>query len=148
LSRRLLTAAVATVAVCSLSACGGNKEDEFAQDFKDVNKRIVALGADVGKTVNGASKKTDKKLAGEFGALSDRTGKLEHDVDELEPPDDLKDTTGDLSKSLGQAKDALGDIQTAAEKHDATAARKATIQLVGSSSDLRDARQELEKATR
>jgi hypothetical protein len=148
LSRRLLAAAVATVAVCALSACGGSKEDTFAKDFKAVNKQIVALGADVGKTVNGASKKTDKQLAAEFGTLSDRTGKLADDVDELEPPDDLQKTTDALGKSLTSAEDALGDIQTAAGKHDATAARKATIQLVGSSGDLRDARQKLEKATR
>ena len=148
MSRRLLAAAVAIVALCALSACGGSKEESFAKDFKPVNKRIVAMGSDVGKTVNGASKKTDKELADEFGTLSQRTGELAQDVDELDPPDDLKKTTDDLSESLGDAKDALGDIQEAASKHDATAARKATIQLVGSSGDLRTARQKLEKATR
>jgi hypothetical protein len=149
LIRRPVASAVLAVAALSLlSACGGSKEDDFAKDYRDVNKQIVALGSDVGKTVNGASKKTDKELADEFGSLSKRTGDLAKDVDDLEPPDDLQKTTDDLSKSLTDAQHSLADIQDAADKHDADAARKATIQLVTSSADLRDARRKLEKATR
>ena len=146
--RRLLAALLAIAALPALTACGESKEETFGKDFRGVNKRIVALGSEVGKAVNGASKKSDSQLADEFGKLSQRTGELAQDVDELDPPDKLKATTGQLGESLGDAKDALGDIQQAAAKHDATAARRAAIQLASSSRDLRDARQKLVKATR
>jgi hypothetical protein len=147
-SRALIAAVLALAATPALAACGGSDEDAFKKDFRGVNGRIAALGKDVGKTVNEASGKKDTQIEDEFGELAQSTGELAQDVDELEPPDKLTATKDDLVESLGDAKDALSDIEQAAAKHDAQAARKATIQLVASSDDLRDARVKLERATR
>lgn len=148
MSRARLAAPLAFAVTFVLAACGESEDEAFSKDFRGVNERIVALGKDVGKTVNGASGKEDKQIEDEFGRLAQSTGELAQDVDELEPPDKLTATTDDLVESLGDAKDALGEIEQAAAKHDAQAARKATIQLVASSDDLREARLKLARATR
>ena len=143
-----LAAVLALAASLALAACGGSDEEAFDKDFRAVNARIVTLGEDVGKAVNGASRKRDTQIEDQFGKLSKRAGELAQEVDELEPPDKLKSTKEALAKSLDDAKDSLGQIEQAAGKHDADAARKATIQLVGAADDLRDSRQKLERATR
>jgi hypothetical protein len=152
LSRRLVAVAFALLVVPVLSACGEDQREDqredFAQDFRALNKQVVALGADVGKTVNEASGKSDREIEDAFGKLAQRTGELAQKVDELEPPDDLQPETENLSESLGDAQDSLRDIQKAAADSDPAAARKATIQLVTSSEDLRDSRRALERATR
>jgi hypothetical protein len=149
LSRRLLAAVVVVaVAPALFAACGEDEQEAFARDFRSLDKRIGALASDVGKTVNQAAGKSDKEIEDEFGSLAQRTGELAQRVDELDPPDDLRPETDDLSESLGDAQDALRDIQKAAADGDPTAARKATIQLVTSSQDLRDSRRALERATR
>jgi hypothetical protein len=146
--RARLVAVLALAAPLALAACGESDEEAFNKDFRGVNTRIVALGKDVGTTVNGATRKKDTQIEDEFGELSQRAGELAQDLDELEPPDKLKATKEALVKSLGDAEDSLGAIEQAAAKHDADAARKATIQLVGAADDLRDSREKLERATR
>jgi len=47
---------------------------------------------------------------------------------------------------MGDARDALGQIASAARKSDPQAARRATIQLVAASGDLRSARLRLARA--
>jgi hypothetical protein len=146
---RALLALVAVLALVPvLSACGESEEEAFRKDYKPVNKRIVDLGEDVGKAVNGASGKTDEQIASEFGKLAQRTGEVSQQVDELDPPDDLAASQDDLVESLGDARDSLRDIEKAAGESDPQAARRATIQLITSSTDLRDARRKLERATR
>jgi hypothetical protein len=139
---------LALAVALALSACGEDQAETFARDFRALDKQIVALSGDVAKTVDEASGKSDKEIEDEFGGLAQRTGELAQRVDELEPPDDLQPETDDLSESLGDAQDALGDIQKAAADSDPAAARKATIQLVTSSQDLRDSRRALQRGTR
>jgi hypothetical protein len=148
LSRCLLVPVFALAVALALSACGEDKAETFAKDYQPLNKQIVALGSDVGRAVNGASGKSDEGIEKEFGALAQRTGELQQNVDELEPPEDLERPTGDLVEAMGDAQDALRDIEKAAGESDPAAARKATIQLVTSSEDLRDSRRALERATR
>ena len=145
---RCLLAAVLVVALASfVSACGEDERDTFARDFRSLDRRIAALGSDVGRSVREASGKSDEQLEDEFGKLAQRTGELAQQVDELDPPDDLRPQADDLNESLGDAQDALRDIQEAAAESDPTAARKATIQLVGASQDLRDSRRALQRET-
>ena len=147
MSRALCTAVLAVAASLALAACGESDEEAFNKDFRGVDARIVVLGKDLGESVDGASRK-DRQIEDEFGKLSQRAGQLARDVDKLEPPEELKATKEALAESLGDTEDALGDIEQAAAKHDARAARMATIQLVAAARHLRDSRQKLVRATR
>ena len=148
MTRALLAAAVVLAVLPVLAACGEDKEATFAEDYRPLNKQILALGSDVGEAISGARGKDNEALADEFGKLAQRTGELSQKVDELEPPDDLTASTDDLVESMGDAQDALRDIEKAAGDNDPPAARKATIQLVTSSKDLSESRRKLESATR
>jgi hypothetical protein len=146
--RRLIALACALAFVPALSACGEDEAETFANDYRPLNRQILKLGSEVGKTVNEASGKSDEDIEKEFGALAQETGELQQKVDELEPPEDLQKPTDELVEAMGDAQDALRDIEKAAGESDPAAARRATIQLVTSSEDLRDARRTLERETR
>ena len=148
MSRALCTAVLAVAASLAFAACGESDEEAFNKDFRGVDARIVVLGKDLGESVDGASRKKDTQIEDEFGKLSQRAGELARDVDQLDPPEEVKATKEGLAESLGDTEDALGDIEQAAAKHDARAARMATIQLVAAARDLRDSRQKLVRATR
>jgi hypothetical protein len=148
LSRALLAVAAMVAVAPVLAACGEDKEKTFREDFRPLNQRILDLGEDVGKAVSGASGKSDQQIEEDFGELAQRTGEVAKDVDALEPPDDLKKPKEDLVEAMGDARDALGDIESAADQSDPQAARRATVQLVTSSKELRDSRRRLERATR
>ena len=146
--RRLIAFAFVLVFVPGFAACGEDEAETFAKDYRPLNRQVLTLASDVGKTVNAASGKSDEAIEKEFGALAQRTGELQQQVDELEPPEDLQRPTDELVESMGDAQDALRDIEKAAAESDPAAARKATIQLVTSSEELRDSRRTLERATR
>jgi len=148
LGRRLIPLVLVLAFVPVLSGCGEDEAETFAKDYRPLNKQILALGSDVGETVNGASGKSDEAIEKEFGSLAQQTGELQQQVDELEPPEDLQPPTDQLGEAMDDAQDALRDIEAAAGKSDPAAAREATIQLVRSSEDLREARRTLERATR
>jgi hypothetical protein len=148
LSRALVAVAAFLAVVPAVSACGEDEQEAFSKDFRPLNKRIVDLGEQVATAVNEASKKTDQQIEDEFGRLAQRTGEVQQDVDELEPPDNLKAAKKDLVEAMGDAQQSLRDIEKAAGDSDPQAARSATIELISSSRDLGDARSKLERATR
>ena len=127
--------------------CGADKEEEFRKEYRPLNGQVERLGQDVSRSISGASGKSDKQIEGQFNGLSKRTAALKQKVDGLEPPDDLGADADRLVEAMGDAEVALGDIGKAAGGSDASAARRATIQLVAASRDLRDSRQRLERAT-
>jgi hypothetical protein len=144
--RRPLVTGFLLVALAA-AGCGTNKEEEFRKEYRPLNSQIRDLGQDVGRSISGASGKSDEQISDLFGDLSTRTGKLKKDVDALDPPGDLTDDNENLVEAMGDAEVALRDIKKAAADSDAPAARRATIQLVAASEDLRDSRTKLEKAT-
>ncbi|HEY8771114.1 MAG TPA: hypothetical protein VIM03_11265 [Thermoleophilaceae bacterium] len=144
--RRVHVLALLLAAALLVVGCGGSDSKTFRQDFRPLNARIVKLGRDVGASVTGASGKSDRQIEQTFGALATRTGSLRKQVDALDPPDNLKGDRQDLVDSMGDARDALGQIASAARKSDPQAARRATIQLVAASGDLRSARLRLARA--
>jgi hypothetical protein len=147
-ARRVQPLVLLLAAALLLGACGEDKAKTFRQDFRPLNAKILALGRDVGSAVTGASGKSDVQIQTEFAALGKRTGTLRKQVDDLDPPDDLKDDKGDLVAAMGGAQKSLSQISAAAKKHDPDAARRATIQLVGDSDDLRTSRRRLAEASR
>jgi hypothetical protein len=145
-SRRVHVLALLLAATFLVVGCGGSDSKTFRGDFRPLNARIVKLGRDVSASVTGASGKSDRQIEQAFGALATRTGTLRKQVDALDPPDNLKADRQDLADSMGDARDALGQISSAARKSDPQAARRATIQLVAASDDLRSARLRLARA--
>jgi hypothetical protein len=138
---------LALVAALAVAACGEDKEETYKEDFPAVNDKIVALGTDVAKTIRGASTQSDEQIEKEFGEYAQRMGDLQQEADELEPPDDLKSDQDDLTGAMGDIQGSLENIEKAAGDGDANAARQATLQLVRSSAQLREARRKLAKAT-
>jgi hypothetical protein len=147
LARRVQVLVLLLAAALLVSACGEDKAETFKQDFKPLNAQIVKLGQDVGAAVTGASGKSNAQLQASFDALAKRTGTLRAKVDELDAPDDLKGDQKDLVNAMADARDALGQIADAAGQNDPQAARRATIQLVAASDDLRSSRRRLARAS-
>ena len=148
LIRRVLPIALLLLAAAlALAACGEDKEETFKKEFRPLNAKIVDLGRDVGAAVTGASGKSDRQIQQEFAGLARRTDSLRKQVNELEPPNELADRKRGLVEAMGDAHDALREIERAAGDSDPQAARRATIQLVAASDDLRTQRRSLARAT-
>jgi hypothetical protein len=147
LPRRFHVLAALLALALPLAACGEDKTATFKKEFKPLNAEILVLGREVGSSINGASGKSDRQIEQQFSSLSGKTGTLQKDVNRLEPPDDLADAKQGLVDSMGDTRDALHDISKAAGAGDPQAARRATIQLVASSEDLRSHRRKLARAT-
>jgi hypothetical protein len=147
--RRRPTALAAGLAVLVLAACGGGGDDEeFSEDFPGLSERIAALGEDVGSALETADTASDRELAEQFEGFEQRLGELRQDLEDLEPPEDLADERDDLIGAMGDVRASLGDIADAAEDRDPQAAREATLELVDGSTELRDAREALNRAVR
>jgi hypothetical protein len=147
-ARRVQPLVLLLAAALLLGACGEDKAKTFRQDFRPLNAKILGLGRDVGSAVTGASGKSDSQIQAEFAALAKRTGSLRTQVDDLDPPDDLKKDEDDLVAAMGDAQKSLNQISAAAKRHDPDAARRGTIQLVAASDDLRSSRRRLAEASR
>jgi hypothetical protein len=139
---------LALAALLLVAGCGDSKSETFTKDFRPINARIVALGRDVGAAVTGASGKSDHQIQDTFTALGKRATALRKQVDQLDPPSKWKKDRDELSVAMNDAAKALDAIAAAAAKGDPQAARRATIQLVAASGDLRSSRQRLARTAR
>lgn len=136
-----------TLLAALASGCGGDKDAEFRKEYRPLDTRVERLEGDISRSISGASGKSDTQIESQFNDLSKRTAALKKDVDALEPPDELSADADSLVEAMGDAEVALRDIGKAAGDSDAPAARRATIQLVAASGDLRDSRRTLERAS-
>jgi hypothetical protein len=145
----MLRASIVTVMVLALlgAGCGESKEEKFKKDFKPLNGRIVSLGREVGAGVSTASSKDDKQIARQFGGFATRLEDLTNQMEDLDPPDDLKKDRDSLTRAMSDAETALRGIQVAAKEKNSRAARSATLQLVPASEHLRVARLRLVRKT-
>lgn len=148
MARRLTASLLVIAALPALAACGGPSREEFRSELRPVNERIMDLGRDVGSAVTGASGKSDRQIQQEFDRLAARTTATARDLERLEAPEDVKDEQRDLVEALRDNREALAEIADAAGAGDPQAARRATIQLVAASDDLRAARTRIERAAR
>jgi hypothetical protein len=142
-------ASVVTLLILALfgAGCGQAKEEKFKDGFKPLNGKIVALGGEVGTAVSRASASSDKSIARQFGGYAQRVGDIRKDLDDLDPPDDLKKDKESLVQALGDAAAALRGIERAANTGSKEAARRATLQLVPASEHIRRARLRLARKT-
>jgi hypothetical protein len=138
----------ALLAAMAVAGCGGSSEEDYKEDFPAINQKLLALGADVGRSIEGADRATDAELADDFGNYAKELGDVQQQLDELEPPDDLAEDQDELVSAIGEVQGPLEDIAGAAEQGDPQAASRATIELVSRSRQLRDARRTLAQAVR
>ena len=136
------------LAALVLGACGGSAEEDYKDDYPPVNQRLVSLGQEVGRAIQGAGQSSDRQLADRFGDYAQRLGELQQQLDELEPPEELTEEQDQLVSAIGDVQGSLEQIASAAEQGDADAAGQATVGLIESSRALRDARRELSSAVR
>ena len=147
MTRAWARAAALLVAGVIAGGCGEDEEKTFREGFKPLNSELLALGTEVGASINSAGGSSNTQIAQAFGKHRRELAALVRKAEELEPPGELDPAHDDLTKAMDDAEDALGGIERAAEKGDADQARTATIRLVSSSAMLRTARRKLAKAT-
>ncbi len=130
------------------AGCGESDEDKYKEEFPPLSRELSGLGQDVGQTIRAASGSSDEQLADDFDNYAEQLGQVQQEIDELEPPDDLAEDQDQLVSAIGEVQGALEDIAEAADKGDAQAARRATLDLIQSSEDLRSSRSKLSDAVR
>jgi hypothetical protein len=125
------------------AGCGKSKQDQYADDFKPVNKHVNALVRDVSRAVTSAANKNDKQLARQFGGLGDRAGALQKQLDDLDPPDDVKSEQDDLVTALHKSENALHAVQRAAIENKPSEAGAATLAIATTTLAVEGARRKL-----
>jgi hypothetical protein len=131
-----------------LAGCGGSAEDDYADDVREVDRQVVSLNRDVLAAGRGARGQTNTQIEKRFGQLAQRSGETQQDLDDLDPPEDLKDEQEALVEALGNTQNSLEGIERAANTNNRRRAGQAAIQLNSSLGQLRNARRALAQATR
>jgi ABC-type transporter Mla subunit MlaD len=138
---------MSVVGAVAVAGCGGKSTDEaYKDDYPPLSRKIVALGGQVGRSIQNAGNSTNQQLADDFGNYAQRLGDLKQQVDDLDPPKDLDDEQAALVSALDDVQGDLNDISDAASKGDPKAARAATVQLIKDSPKLASARRALNRA--
>lgn len=128
----------ATTATVSVAAA--------AADYAPIRAEVLAIGNDIGTTVQGADRQTDDALATQFGDLAERTEAAVARLEALDVPADLDTALGELSDALQSGADDLRAIAEAARAHEPQAAREAVQRLYSDSQGIREARAAVDRA--
>lgn len=134
------------LAVLVATGCGESAEEKYRDDFAQLNDEIVALGKQVGTTIDEAGGTTDAQLADAFGDYARELDDLQQRVEQLEPPEDLADEQATLVEAMGDVQGTLARIADAALRTNPDAAREATVELIQGSRSLSEAREALARA--
>jgi thymidine phosphorylase len=133
-------------AVLVAAGCGESAKEKYRNDLAPLNDRIVALGKQVGATIDEAGGRTDAQLADAFGDYARELGDVQQQLEQLEPPEDLADEQSKLVEAMGDVQGALARIADAALSGNPDAAREATVELIPGSRSLSEAREALARA--
>ena len=147
---RVLLILVALLAGSLQLGCGGDdgtSKEDYAKDFKPINDEFLALGREVGTTVQTARGQTDDALAQKFREQSERVGDLKSRLEDIDPPDDYKSDHDKLLDAMGLVQADLMKISTTAAAHDAEGAKAATQKLLADSEQVRVPRRALAAKT-
>jgi hypothetical protein len=144
---RLIAILMSVVGAVAVAGCGGKSTDDaYKDDYPPLSRKIVALGGEVGRSIQNAGNSTNQQLADAFGNYAQKLGDLQQQVDDLDPPKDLDDRQSALVSAMGDVQGDLNDISKAASKGDPKAARAATVALIQDSAKLATARRALNRA--
>jgi hypothetical protein len=127
----------------ALTACGGDDDKSYKQDFPPIDRGLVALGDEVESGLRSAE---DATLATRFAGYAQRLGRLRGQLSDLEPPDRLRKRHDALLAASGATRADLDAIATAARQSDAAAAEAAATALVKDGARLEEARREIADA--
>ena len=144
---RLAIPLAVLVLATPLAACGESEKDKYIGDFKPLNDKLIGLGSDLSKAVQGADSQSDAALAKQFNRLATRLGALNEDIAALDTPSDLKDEAKTLNSRLDDTIDDLEDIAKAARAGNAQDAAAATVELSTDSEQVNTAQNKLARAT-
>lgn len=134
-----------------VAGCGSKKDDKSASyktDYKAESATIKALGNEIGEAITTAKQKSDDQIVAQFQALATRTHVAAGALAGLTPPADLKAENAALQTALERAAADLDEIVKAARAHSYNDAKTATEALIGDSTVVKSARDELEAATK
>jgi hypothetical protein len=127
----------------AVAACGGGDDQSYNEDFAPIDRGLVALGEEVESGLRTAD---DATLATRFAGYARRLGRLREQLDDLEPPDGLRERHDALLAAMGATRRDLDGISTAAKRSDVAAAKTAAIDLVRHGARLEDTRRDLADA--
>lgn len=143
MNKRTLAAGVVALALV-LAGCGGSSNNApslsaFKTGFQSNKTSFRQLGIDLQKAITGAQSKTDAQLATELGALATRASSQAGSLAKLNPPAKYKTYLNSLAAGFRSVAADLRKIATAADKHDATTARAATVSLLSDAAKVKTA---------
>lgn len=148
MNRSILTGTIAAAA--ALAGCGnsGPSLSAFKSGYGAQKAQFSQLGRDLHSALQTARKKTDVQLGSEFTALAARAGQQAVALRKLNPPSKFKSQRDQLASDFDTFAADLNRISTAANGHNVTTARAATIKLINDSANLRAVDQSLTSALR
>ena len=144
---RLVTPLALLALAMPLAACGESEKDKYIDDFKPLNDKLLALGQDLGKAVDGADKKSDAALAKEFSALAVQLKDVNKGIADLDTPAELENEALTLNVRLDATITDIENIAKAARQNNAEAAAAATVELATDAQKVNTAQNRLAKAT-
>lgn len=142
-----LTLSVTAILAVPFTGCGQSDKDKYVDDYKPLNDKLVALGDDVAKDVNGAGSKSNAQLAARFSMLGKRLETVRFGIADLDTPADLKDESKGLTDALASAQMDVEAIAKAAKGSDPAAAQSASKKLVSDARKVTTNQNKLAKAT-
>ncbi len=124
----------------ALAACGDGGDEDYKEDFPPIDRGLVALGDEVESGLRAAD---DATLSARFAGYARRLGRLREQLDDLEPPDSLRERHEALLAATAATRRDLDGIASAARRSDAAAAKTAATALVRDGARLEEARREV-----
>lgn len=138
MKKRTLASGLVLLAVL-LGGCGGSSGpslSSFKSGFAKDKAQFRKLGTDLQTALTKAGSRTDAELATQLGTLSTRAKQQASQLAKLNPPAKFKSNLHTLVTSLNAVGSDLGQIATAATKHDAKTARALTTTLIHNASKV------------
>jgi hypothetical protein len=147
---RIFALTVLAAALFATAGCGSSKDksSSFKGDYKGQSATIKKLGDDVGAAFTAAPKTSDAQAVVTFGALAKRARAAAAALLKLEAPDAMKADQAALATALSKAAVDLDAVVAAGRSGDTEGAKQAFIALSADSAPVKDARANLDAASK
>jgi hypothetical protein len=132
--RRLTASAITTVvSLALLAGCGGSSSSSsanFKPGYQSAMKALATTETQIGKTIEGASGKSDAQLEATFKTLATDWRNGTAQLDKLTAPSSVSSQFTSLKGAAGRITGDLSGIASAAASHSESAAKSAAEHLV------------------